>query len=256
MSGGIRVAQPSQPGSKGPGTNDKWQSNIGAQLAEKIKGFQRSEAFKDLGEDSLTEIAAAASFRHFKKGQFVVNEGDPPTVFRLISEGRVKYFKETGSGTVFIVNIGHPGDAINSSGLIEGRNQISSVQALDDVTILWTRREDFLAFLNRYPSTMLKIIDILHRVIASNFDRFIDLVGERAEQRVCNVLYMLHGKFGSELKFTTAEIAELAGMTPETAIRILSRLKALKIVGGHQRGRILVLDHILLKDMSRGPFLI
>jgi CRP-like cAMP-binding protein len=124
------------------------------------------------------------------------------------------------------------------------------------VVVLRARRDDFLALLNRHPSVAVKIIDILHKVIASTYDRLIDLAGERAEQRICNVLYMLHGKFGSELKFTTAEIAELAGMTPETAIRVLTRLKTLKIIGSHQRGTILVLDHTLLKDISRGPFLI
>ena len=53
-------------------------------------------------------------------------------------------------------------------GLIQGWPQIASVQALDNVTILWTRREDFLTLLTRYPSTMLKTIDILHRVIATH----------------------------------------------------------------------------------------
>ena len=80
----------------------------------------------------------------------------------------MKYFKEAASGTHFIVNVGHSGDAINSSGLIGGWPQIASVQALDNVTILWTRREDFLTLLTGYPSTMLKTIDILHRVIADH----------------------------------------------------------------------------------------
>jgi CRP/FNR family transcriptional regulator, anaerobic regulatory protein len=242
--------------SRGEKNGEKLANGIGAELAKKIKCFQRFSAFKDLSEDSLTGIAAAASFRHFKKGEYIAHEGDPPTVFRLIFEGRVKYFKEAASGTHFIVNVGHPGDAINSSGLIAGWPQIASVQALDDVIILWTKREDFLTLLNRYPSTTLKIIDMLHKVIASAFDRLIDLAGERAEQRICNVLYMLYDKFGTELKFSTSEIAELAGMTPETAIRILTRLKRLHIIGSHDRGRILVLDHATLKNLSRGPYLI
>ena len=92
------MTQSNSPGTK----NGKQTSNgIGAELTKKIKAFQLSPVFKDLSEDSLTEIAAAASFRHFKKGEFIVNEGDPSTVFRLIFEGRVKYFKEATSGVTF-----------------------------------------------------------------------------------------------------------------------------------------------------------
>lgn len=245
-----------QFGNPGKKSGKQTISVIGAELVMKIKAFQLSPVFKDLSDDSLADVAAVARFRHFKKGEYIVNEGDPPTVFRLIFEGRVKYFKEAASGTHFIVNVGHPGDAINSSGLIGGWPHITSVQALDNVTILWTSREDFLAVLNRYPPTMLKIIEILHRVIASAYDRLIDLAGERAEQRVCNVLYMLYGKFGSELKFTNSQIAELSGLTTETTIRILSRLRGLRIISSHARGSIVVRDDTLLKNISRGPFLI
>ena len=237
--------------------NGKQAANgIGARLIEKIRGFQQSLPFKDLSEDALKDIAGASSFRHFKRGEFILKEGDPPNFFHLIFKGRVKLFKEAESGKHFIVNVGHPGDAVNSSALIEGSPHIVSAQALDDVIILRARREDFLALLYRHPSVALKIIGILHKVTASTYDRLIDLVGESAEQRICNVLYMLYGKFGSELRFTTVEIADLTGITSETVIRILSRLRRLHIIGGHQRGTIFVLDHTMLKNISRGPFLI
>jgi CRP-like cAMP-binding protein len=229
--------------------------SVVAELEKKIRGFQLSSVFKDFSEDSLRGIAGAARFRHYSKGEYVVNEGDPPSVFRLMYEGRVKYFKEAASGAHFIVNVGHPGDAINSSGLIAGWPHISSVQAIDDATILWTSREDFLTFLTQYPSALFRIIDILHRVIASAHDRLIDMAGEKAEQRVCNVLFMLYGKFGSELRFTTSEIAELSGLTTETAIRVMTRLKSLRIICS-ERGVIHVLADSLLKSISRGPFLI
>jgi len=44
------------------------------------------------------------------------------------------------------------------------------------------------------------------------------------EQRIASLLLMLASKLGTELPFTRQEIAEMAGTTTETAIRVLSRL--------------------------------
>ena len=49
----------------------------------------------------------------------------------------------------------------------------------------------------------------MEQVVRSTCDRLIDLIGERVEQRIYNMLYMLYGKFGNELRFTSEEIAEL-----------------------------------------------
>lgn len=53
-----------------------------------------------------------------------------------------------------------------------------------------------------------------------------DVIGERAEQRVYDILYMLCERFGGELRFTSKEIVELSGTKTETLIRIFAGLKS------------------------------
>ncbi|MFC2003888.1 Crp/Fnr family transcriptional regulator, partial [Chloroflexota bacterium] len=82
--------------------------------------------------------------------------------------------------------------------------------------------------------------------------RLKDLAGERVEQRLAQTLLMLSSRLGLTLPFTRQEIADMAGTTTETAIRILSRLKERKIIRS-VRGKIIILDEAKLKLLSEGP---
>ena len=92
----------------------------------------------------------------------------------------------------------------------------------------------------------------LEQALRCSYDRLMDAVGERANQRVCNVLYMLRGKFGSVLRFSGEEIGELSGTTTETTIRILSTLKQLRVIDSSRR-EIHILDDLELKNLSHFP---
>ena len=64
----------------------------------------------------------------------------------------------------------------------------------------------------------------------------------------------LSAKLGSTLPFTRQEIADMAGTATETAIRVMSRLKAGKIIGS-VRGKVIILDETKLKVLSEGTTL-
>jgi len=72
------------------------------------------------------------------------------------------------------------------------------------------------------------------------------------EQRLARTLLMLSAKLGSTLPFTRQEIADMAGTTTETAIRITSQLKERGIIGS-VRGKIIILNETKLKLLSEGP---
>jgi len=63
---------------------------------------------------------------------------------------------------------------------------------------------------------------------------------------------MLSSKLGSTLPFTREEIADMAGTTTETAIRLMSRLKDGGVIRSG-RGKIIILDEARLRLLSEGP---
>jgi CRP/FNR family transcriptional regulator, nitrogen oxide reductase regulator len=222
-------------------------------LNDRIQVFRKSASFADFSDDVLKEIAELAVAARFKKGEFVFREEDASAFFDIVRSGRVKLFKQSPSGKHFIAYVACENEPLCGVVLFMGTPHFLSAQATDEVTILRVKREDYLSFVKRHPSTTLKIIGILGRMVASNYDRMIDVVGERVEQRVFNVLFMLSNKFGNTLSFTCEEVADLSGTTTETVIRIMARLKALRILQT-SRGKIRILNLAELRNQSRGPF--
>ena len=87
------------------------------------------------------------------------------------------------------------------------------------------------------------------------FNRVNDLVAGSADQRVIDVLYGLHEKFGSAFPFRVAEVANLAGLTRETTIRVLSRLNQDKIIKSSRNG-ITIIDINTLRTLKqRSPIM-
>jgi CRP-like cAMP-binding protein len=78
------------------------------------------------------------------------------------------------------------------------------------------------------------------------------MVGERVEQRLARTMLMLASKMGPTLPFTRQELADMSGMTTESAIRVTSRLKERGIIKT-VRGKITILDETKLTLLSEGP---
>jgi CRP-like cAMP-binding protein len=224
-------------------------------LDSKIKVLKKQPSLAHLGEDGLQEIADLATACHFEKGEFIFQEGDPPDFFYVVQEGRVKLFKESFSGKIFTSIVAHCGDTLHAVVLFEGRPRWLSAQAMDKVIVIRIRREEFLSFFTKHPSTLLKVIDILGEEMHSAHERLIDIIGERVDQRVLNVLNMLSSKFGTTLFFTCEELADLVGTTTETVIRVIGRLKKSGIIRSG-RGRFIILDEARLRHSSYGTYLI
>ncbi len=226
------------------------------QQDQKISCFKECFTLNHLSDDVLKELASSAILRNYRKGEFILQEGDPPNFFQLIQKGRAKIFKQTTSGKDFIIGVMSPGQALNATVLVEGRPHFVSAQAMEATTVIRIRRQDYLDLLDRHPSIALRVIATLNKVINSHTERLVDMVGEQATQRVCNILYMLQEKFGDELCFTREELADLAGMASETVIRVLTKLKAHRVIRSAGRGKLRIVDHGELKSLSRGPFYI
>jgi CRP-like cAMP-binding protein len=221
----------------------------------KIEILRRSTLFSCLDAEDLEELTAVASFRHYGRDEFIFRQGDPPTFLYLVGSGKVKQFKISNSGRTFTASIMSSGDPLNAVALFGARAFFVSAQAMAETTVLTIPRHEFLSFVSRYPVVTASLVYLLGRVINSAWERLTDFAGEMTHQRVFNMLYMLYRKFGATIPVTREEIADMTGTTTETAIRVLSRLKALHVIDS-RRGRIIVLDEPKMRELSQCSYLI
>jgi CRP-like cAMP-binding protein len=217
-----------------------------------IQALKQFSQFMQIDSEPLLPLVPVAATCEFTKEDLIFREHDPPKFLFIVQKGRVKCFKQSGTGKNFVAYVANIGGSLNGIAVFSGLPHFLSAQAIEDVTLLRIKREDYLPIVSGKQNILTAIIMNMEQASRSSYDRLMAAVGERASQRVCNVLYMLRGKFGTVLQFSGEEIGEPTGTTTETTIRILSTLKQRKIIDSNRR-EIHILDDLELRNMSRFP---
>lgn len=221
-------------------------------LSNKDQILKHSPIFTSLSDDELGELANLATEHNIMPNEFLFWEGDSADWFYVITEGKVKALKHSSSGKEFIIAFFGPGEMIGEVAVFENKPYPASAQAITDTKVLAIKRKDFLSFLANRPQVALRIINVLGERLRDAQNRLRDFAGERVEQRLASILIMLSVKLGTTLPFTRQEIADMAGTTTETAIRVMSQLKDRGIIRS-TRGKITILDERKLRLLSEGP---
>lgn len=211
-----------------------------------------SSIFSSLNDDELGELANLSIERSFMSNEFIFWDGDAPEWFYVITEGKVKVLKHSSSGKEFIIAFFGPGEMFGEVAVFEDKPYPASAQAVVETKVVGIKTDEFLSFLANRPQVALRIISVLAGRLRDAQGRLRDLAGERVEQRLASVLLMLSTKLGSTLPFSRQEIADMAGTTTETAIRVMSHLRDRGIIHS-VRGKVIILDEEKLRLLSEGP---
>ncbi len=216
----------------------------------KVEVLKKSLSFAGLDTAHLNQLADRATIRYFRKKEFIFHEGDQASRLYIVQYGRVKLFKVSASGKEFVAHIAGQGNTLNVAALFGEKPHYLTARCIEDTSVLTVGREEFLSFLKEHPVVAIKIIGILGEVTNLAYEKIIDLLVERVDLRVSTALFMLASKFGTTLSVTCSDIADLAGTTTASTIRVISKLKKMGILRSH-RQRIIILDQARLQELSR-----
>lgn len=218
----------------------------------KAEVLRNSLIFSSLNDKVITELASLAIERGFQAGEFIFWDGDAPDWFYIVAEGRVKVLKHSSLGKEFVIAFFEPGEVFGEVAVFGNKPYPASAQAVAETKVLAIRREELLSFIAHHSEVALRIINVLGERLRDAQSRLRDIAGERVEQRLARTLLMLSSKLGPTLPFTRQELADMAGTTTETAIRVMSRLKDEGIIRS-VRGKTIIVDGTKLRSLSEGP---
>jgi len=216
----------------------------------KVKALKECRIFKSLTLDATRELASLAAVVHYAKGTCIFNDGDPAEFFYFAQAGLIKLHKGSLSGKNVTFTIATLGDTLNASALSIKKHFLTA-QAMTDATVLRIPRKEFWAFVSKHPGITMDIIGLLARRLDAEYNRIVDLIGEEVELRVVHSLFTLASKFGPHLKLKREELANYAGTTTETAIRVLSKLRKKGLLSSAGRGAIVISDLSKLQNYKR-----
>jgi len=209
-------------------------------LEHRASLFRNAIGFEGLNDRQIREMGELSFVRCFSKGQIVFNENDVCRHFHLVARGLVKVSLVSYGGNRITYLLAGPGEPLNLVGPFSGTPRPLHAEAMEETAVAHVRRDDFTSFCHRNPPVMHNIIITLGRAVDSANWRVLDMMEMRVEQRLLKVLLTLYRKFGDTLDFTGNELAEMAGTTTESTLRVMARLRQGGIIHT-RRGQIRIL---------------
>lgn len=190
-----------------------------------------SGIFGDLDETELKTLTRNCQEAQYGHQDFIFLEGDPALWLWLVKSGQVKILKHSGTGREFAVEILSPGEVFGGVAVVDQKPYPASAQAVERVTALKISREHFLGVVRSHPDVVRQMMLVIAERLRTSREIMTSLAGDPVEQRLAIALLRVAQRAGRaegtgiRLTFhlTRQSLADLAGTTVETTIRVLSR---------------------------------
>lgn len=189
---------------------------------------------KDLPEDILKDFSACKTANLYKRGQIIFYEGNRPFGIYCVTQGKIKLSKTTPDGKSYIVKIAKDGDLLGYRSFFTHEKYTATAEALEDATICFLDRSLFMDALRRYPQFALDILERMGQELKCAEEKARDLAYKSAQERMVEMLLTLKETYGEaqgdgsyrlQITLTREELANMLGITTETAVRNLTWLK-------------------------------
>jgi CRP/FNR family transcriptional regulator len=223
-----------------------------------VEVLRQVPLFASLSIEQIAAIAEWFRVENFDQDAMIFLEGDPADRLWVVSTGQVKIVKHTSDGQENLLEVITPGEMFGGAGLLLAAHPATAV-AMTPTTALSIEREPYLRLIRQYPDVALRIIHLLGERLQAAM-KMRALAVERVDVRLANILLKLGDKVGEvtqdglriNLPLSRQDLADMAGTTIETAIRVMSRFRKKGLVHTEPGGYVVVLDHERLQKISEG----
>jgi CRP/FNR family transcriptional regulator, cyclic AMP receptor protein len=206
--------------------------------------------FNFVNRSERQRLAGEVTETRYSKGQFIFREGDPAEFFHIVKEGAVKCVKTSSEGKEMTLKVLMPGDLFCcEAAVFDGAPHPGCAQPMGEVSVLRLRKTAYFEMLRRNPDAAVEVIKYLGSRLNEAQEKAKVLALDGAEQRLAGLLVDLVKRSsvregsGHKLtvRLTRQDLANMVGITTETAIRIMARFKEAKVVIGTAK-TLVILD--------------
>lgn len=189
--------------------------------------------------DFLENLRRLARRKSYSENQIIFSEGDESAFLPVVESGKVKMVRFPDIDKEVIIGIFEAGEMFAVPPVFDGAPYPSTAVAMEETTLLLLYRKDFLRLLRESSEFSFAVIAWMCDMLREKTATIKNLATASPEQRVGNVLLRLAEKEGLEnsvkISLRRQDIAEMAGLTTETTIRVIRKLaekNLVKIVHG------------------------
>ena len=209
--------------------------------------LEQTELFRSLPPERRARVKPRLVERSFARQQVLYLEGAPADRLWIVRRGGVRLYKSSRRGQVLTLDQLGPGEMFGAVSALEQPAYPSSAEAIEAGGAWVLPREAFLRLLESEPQLALEVLRVVGRRLREAEDRLRSAAQDPAPARLAQAL--LHSVRDGEAHVTRRTLAEAAGTTVETAIRVLRRFEH-EGWGRGEVGIIHVLDEPALRRLS------
>ncbi len=212
--------------------------------------------FGGLSDRDLKEISKISIRKSYVSGQLIFSEGEEAKGFFFVIEGRVKIFKLSSDGREQILHIIREGQSFGEVPVFAGRNYPASAEAIDDTTLLFFLREDFLKLIRHNPDIALNMLSVLSLRLRRLTYIVENLSLKEVSVRLASyLLYQIEREGGKDrirLDVKKSHLASMLGTIPETLSRNFSKMVKAGLIEMEGNRYIKILDRSSLERIAEG----
>ena len=217
--------------------------------------------FEALPAELREALRAAGTERAYARGDVLLAQGEVSRRIRVLRSGRAKLTRDLAAGRTVVLALFGPGDFCGAIPALSGLPSDASIVALGPLAALEIESEAFLALLAGRPERLGQLLPALAGRLTECRNCLVELTGERVEPRLASLVLGLADDCGVAdargvrlpIRLSRQELADLAGTTLETAIRIFSRWQKTGVLETADDGFLLLDRSALERALGRAP---
>ncbi|KAF5064456.1 Nitrogen fixation regulation protein FixK [anaerobic digester metagenome] len=191
--------------------------------------LQRSDIFRNLNDNELHSVNSCRISIKYHQGEILFKQGSPCHDFVCITSGLVKLYLESDSDKRIIIGFAKPVDYIFVPGAFTDKRHHFTAVACEETTACLVGSDVFQQIIENNNSFSSAFLNKISEQAIRMFDQLSSLTHKQMPGRIADVLLCLSQRIYNANPFVTSlsrqDIADMSGMTKESAIRIMKTFK-------------------------------
>jgi CRP/FNR family transcriptional regulator len=209
--------------------------------------LEAAEFFRALTPERLENVRPLLLTKRFERQKVLFFAGEPAEYLWVVQIGKVRLYKSSVDGRLATLETLYSGEAFGAISALGQDQYPASAEAITDGVAWCLPRKVVFRLLSDEPLLAVEVLRIVSGRLHEAHERLRAFAHDPAPARLASAL--LDAAREGEARVTRRALAETAGTTVETAIRVLRRFEREGLIRGAV-GRVLVLNPEELRRMS------
>lgn len=210
-----------------------------------VDTLHKTPLFAALDQESLAQLAGAATLMPVPRGTMIVQEGEKAKGLHLVVEGLVKISHISPEGQELVMHLIRPGNLFGEAAVFQQSTYPASAVAENNCRIVFIPAEKLFALIQNKPELALAMLEALSarlRLFARKVEAAHDRNAlERLAAYLCHRLQIKPGSNTITLDVSQETLGSMLGIRRETLSRMLSQLESDGLVAKDKK-QLTVLD--------------